>query len=378
VDFFQGKKSQIVWFTGALAFEKGHMKILDKHIGRQIVFGSFIALVVLVSIDLVFAYAREVDNIGRGDYDFKKSLLYTFLTAPRRANDFMPLAAIVGSMVMLGGLARNSEFIAMRSAGISVARIALAVLKGGLVLVLFALILGEAVMPFSEPYAQQMRSFATTKSTALKSEHGIWVRDGSNFVNIQQARLDGELRQLDIYEFDTEQKMHTIAHAKSAQYSDSAWTLFELEQVKLTGELLKTEKFSKARWEALFNPEVISVLAVKPEQLPVWRLMTYMDYLRVNGLATEPYEFAFWRKIMSPVAILIMLLLSVPFLFTSIRKSGAGQRILIGIVLGIGYYLVTNITGRVGEVYDLDPFLSSIIPSLIFLLAGIIGIRLAK
>ncbi|TNF98259.1 MAG: LPS export ABC transporter permease LptG [Gammaproteobacteria bacterium] len=351
------------------------MKIIDKHIGRQVVKGAVMTLVVLVAIDLVFAYAREVNDIGRGDYDFAKSLIYTFLTAPRRAYDFMPMAAIVGSMVMLGSLARNSEFIAMRSAGISVARISGSVIKSGLILVIIALVLGEVVTPFSEPYAQQMRSFATTKSTALRSEHGIWVRDGSNFINIQQARLDGELRELDIYEFDDSLKLRNIAHATSAQYEDSSWTLYDLEQIRLSKEELKLEKVAKARWDALFNPDVISVLAVKPEQLPIWRLTTYMDYLRVNGLTTEPYEFAFWRKITTPLAILIMLLLSVPFLFTSIRTSGAGQRIMIGIVLGIGYYLVTHLTGRLGEVYDFDPMLSSVIPSLIFLLLGIIGIR---
>jgi len=272
------------------------MKILDKHIGRHVVMGSLMALVILVAVDLVFAFGGEVNDIGEGDYDFLKSLFYTLLTAPRRAYDFMPMAAIVGSMVMLGGLASNSEFIAMRSAGISITQIALSISKAGLVLVGLALILGEGITPFSEPYAQQMRSFAQTQSTALKSENGIWARDGLSFVNILQLRPGGELRRLDIYEFDKDFRLLFKTHADRAVFQDDKWVLYNIEQVEIKPEAVHITNYKKANWGALLNPELLSVLAVKPEQLPIWRLVTYIDYLEANDLETEPYELPSGRK----------------------------------------------------------------------------------
>lgn len=354
------------------------MKILDRHIGRHVIIGSLMALVILVAIDLVLAFGSEVNDIGQGNYDFLKSIMYVLLTAPRRAYDFMPLAAIVGSMVMLGGLAGNSEFIAMRSAGFSIGQIALAISKGGLLLVLLALILGEAVTPFSEPYAQQMRSFAQTQSTALKSEHGIWARDGRSFVNILQLRPGGELRRLDIYEFDEDFKLRYMTHAESARFLDNAWVLYDIERVDLSPQGMDIKRYKQARWGALLNPELLSVLAVKPEQLPIWKLTTYIEYLETNELETEPYEFAFWQKITAPFAIIVMLLLSLPFVFSSLRTTGAGQRILVGIVLGIGYYLFAHVTGRMGEVYDFNPLLVSLMPILLFSGIGIAVLKLTR
>jgi lipopolysaccharide export system permease protein len=351
------------------------MKILDRHIRRHVVIGSLMALMILVAIDLVFAFGAEVSDIGQGDYDFLKSLVYVFLTAPRRAYDFMPLAAIVGSMVMLGGLAANSEFVAMRSAGVSVTQIGSSIVKAGLVLVILALILGEGITPFSEPYAQQMRSFAQTRSTALKSAHGIWARDGRSFVNILQLRPGGELRRLDIYEFDENYSLRYKTHADRAVFEDDAWVLYNIEQVEMKPEGLVIKRYEQAKWGALLNPDLLSVLAVKPEQLPIWRLTTYINYLQTNELETEPYEFAFWRKISAPFAILVMLLLSVPFLFSSLRSTGAGQRILIGIILGIGYFLLAHVIGRMGEVYNFSPFLSSLIPILLFTGIGFMALR---
>ena len=351
------------------------MKILGQHIGRHVVAGSLMALVILVALDLVFAFGAEVSDIGEGDYDFIKSLIYVLLTAPRRAYDFMPMAAIVGSMVVLGGLAANNEFTAMRSAGISIMQIAIAIAKAGLVLVLLALILGEGITPFSEPYAQQMRSFAQTRSTALKSEHGIWARDGRSFVNILQLRPGGELRRLDIFEFAEDFSLRFRTHADRAVFEDDAWMLYNIEQVEIKADGLDIKRYEQAKWSALLNPELLSVLAVKPEQLPIWRLTTYIDYLEVNELETEPYEFAFWRKISSPFAIIVMLWLTVPFVFSPLRSTGAGQRTLIGIVLGIGYFLLAHVTARMGEVYDFSPFLSNLAPILVFIGLGFVVMR---
>jgi lipopolysaccharide export system permease protein len=354
------------------------MKILDKYIGRHVVVGSLMALVILVSIDMVFAFGGEVADIGQGDYDFLKSLYYILLTAPRRAYDFIPMAAIVGSMVMLGGLASNSEFVAMRSAGVSITQIALSMVKGGLVLVLLALIVGETVAPFTEPYAQQMRTFARSQSTALKSENGIWARDGLSFVNILQLRPGGELRRLDIYEFDEDFQLRIKTHADRAVFEDNAWVLFNIEQVEVLPDKVEITNYKKAKWGALLNPDLLSVLAVKPEHLPIWRLTTYIDYLASNGLDTEPYKFAYWQKITAPFAIIVMLLLSVPFIFSSLRTTGAGQMTLIGIVLGIGYYLLVHVTGRMGEVYNFNPILTSITPIILFSAAGFISFRFTR
>ncbi len=351
------------------------MRIIDKHIARHVVVGSLMALVILVSIDLVFAFAAEATDIGEGDYSLGKSLLYVLLTAPRRAYDFMPMAAIVGSMVMLGGLASQSEFIAMRSAGVSAKQIAFAIMRGGMVLVLLALFLGEAVAPFTEPYAQQMRMFSQTQTTALKSTHGIWARDGLSYVNIINIKPDGELQNLDIYEFDEERHLRIKTTAGRAVFEDNAWTLYDITQVKLQQDGLETQRYEKAKWDALLNPELLSVLAVKPEQLPIWRLVTYMDYLKANGLETEPYQFAYWRKIVAPFAILIMLYLSVPFIFSSLRSTGAGQRTLIGIVIGIAYFLLSHVMGRLGEVYDYSAFLSNVIPAAFFLFVAMASLR---
>lgn len=359
------------------------MTILNRHIGRHVLSGAMMALVVLVGIDTAFALATEVSGIGTGEYGLAESLLYTALTVPRRAYDFLPLAAVVGSMVVLGGLAAQSEFVAMRGAGVSAAQITAAILRGGALLVLLAIILGEAVVPYSEFYAQQLRAFARTQSSVIKSRHGVWARDRGSFVNIAAVHPGGELRGVEIYEFDDAFALRVKTTARRAVFEQPgrdnvqgrAWMLHDITRFHFTERGIAVTTLDTTRWDAQLRPELLEVLAVKPEQLPVWRLVGYLDYLRENGLDTQPYVFALWGKVMAPFAILVMLYISAPFVFAPLRAGGAGQRIVIGIMLGAGYYLLSHSMGKIGQVYDLNPIFSNALPALLFALAGVPALR---
>jgi len=50
---------------------------------------------------------------------------------------------------------------------------------------------------------------------------------------------------------------------------------------------------------------------------------------------------------------------SVPFVFGGMRSVSSGQRIFIGILVGFGFYVVTQISTQMGQVYAMNPLLAS-------------------
>jgi len=58
-----------------------------------------------------------------------------------------------------------------------------------------------------------------------------------------------------------------------------------------------------------------------------------------------------------------------------LRSASAGQRIFIGILVGFGFYILSQITSQMGRVYNVEPLLATLTPSVIFLLAGIFTVR---
>ena len=127
--------------------------------------------------------------------------------------------------------------------------------------------------------------------------------------------------------------------------------------------------------QTLVTPELLSVVVLKPQTMSVVAISQLVDYLDENGLDAQRYRYAFWGRLMTPVSSLVMLLVSVPFVFGGLRSVSAGQRIFVGILVGFGFYVVSQISSQMGQVYALNPVISTLAPSLLFMIIGIRAIR---
>lgn len=69
-----------------------------------------------------------------------------------------------------------------------------------------------------------------------------------------------------------------------------------------------------------------------------------------------------------------MPILALSFVFGSLRVSGSGGRIMIGVLIGLGYYLASEMIANSGQVYDLNPALVTWLPSLALLAVTVFSI----
>ncbi len=69
------------------------------------------------------------------------------------------------------------------------------------------------------------------------------------------------------------------------------------------------------------------------------------------------------RKLAAPITVIVMMLVAVPFVIGSLRQSGAGQRLFIGVLFGVGFYLVNEVTSSTGLIYGLSPVVTAFLPT---------------
>ena len=351
------------------------MKILDRYIANHVIWGSLLALFVLVGLFSFIAFVDELDGVGRGDYTIPRAVEYILLTLPRRAFFLFPLAALVGTLVGLGILASNLELSVMRASGLSSMRIAMAVMKAGLLLAVIALLVGELLAPFAERLAQQRRSVAISDQLALNTNYGFWVRDGKSFINIRRVLPGNRMGEVYIYEFDADNRLRVATYAKSADFSAGEWFLHGIEQSEILPDRVVRRTVNKAVWKSLFQPDLVNVVAVKPESLSAFGLARYLTYLRENELSTARYELAFWNKVAYPMATLVMIFLALPLVLGRLRSVGVGQRIVVGALVGIAFHVINQVSGDLGLVYGLSPLISAFLPTLVFLGLGVLMMR---
>lgn len=353
------------------------IRILDRYIAQTVIGGSLVALLVLVSLAAFFSFLGQMDDL-KGDYQIVQAIQYVFLTLPSTAYEMFPSSVLLGSLISLGGLAANSELIVIRASGVTIKRLAWAILKSGFWLICIAVFLGEVVAPPSEQLGQALRSASRTGYITLQSGFGFWARDGNSFVQIQRVLPGAHLQFISIYSYDDERKLKSVTFANSAQYQGNRWLLQDIKKTDVAPDRIRSQHIQKMEWKSLLNPDMLDVLTVDPQNLSAFALLKYINYLKSNNLDSNAYQLAFWVKVVTPLASLVMLLVAIPFVFGALRSTSAGQRILVGVLVGIGFHLLNQGVNHTGIVYGFSPFVSATLPSILFAITGLYALKRIK
>lgn len=345
--------------------------ILGRYILRHMTQGSFLTLLILVSISLFFTFIGELDHIGRGYYDILHISEYIALRIPGKVVEFMPLAVLIGTMLSLGGLASNSEIIAMQAAGISVADLLRSVILSAMLLAFLTFVLADAIVPISETTAREMRSSAISNTPALSGKKGIWVKDGSQVIHIDVLRPGGRAEGIKIYQLDENRKLVQILIANRATQIKNQWRLEAGQSVQLRRNSVQTEDFDELIYTGKISNKLFDALLIEPRQMSSADLYEYKSFLVKNNLDDSVESLTFWQKVFAPLTVIVMCLLAVPFVLGSQRQGNAGQRLIVGILLGLAYVVVSRLITQFGVQINLLPVLNAIAPSVLFFILAL-------
>lgn len=347
------------------------MKIITRYLLKEITANVLLITLALIAMFLFFDLIQELESLGRGNYGLGKIMLFVLLSAPGHIYEVMPVAVLVGCMYSLGQFAHHSELIILRVSGISLLNIALSLLKIGLIFTLITFLVGEFITPLSEKMAQRMRLKATDSVIAQDFRSGLWVKDGNSFVNVEEVLADTTLLNIHIYEFDQKFRLRTGSHAKSGQFEEEQWTLKMVTQTHFDKDANHVNQLEKVTWHSLIRPELLNVLLVLPEKMSAWNLYSYINHLTINKQKATRYKMALWAKLIYPLACLVMVILALPFGFMQQRTTGASTKIFVGIMLGVLYQILNRTFVHLGLLNDWSPLFSAIVPTILFLIAGL-------
>ena len=347
------------------------MRLFDLYLGRVLLNQILLVLGVLVGVFVFVTFIDQVSYLGTGQYSLLDAIKYVLLSTPRIVYEVFPMAVLVGAILGLSLLAVDSELIVMRSSGISIGQITVAVLKLGFLLALVALLIGEFITPWSETLAQRGRAQALERNIEQKSNSGLWLRDKKTFVNVREVLPDLTLRDIRVFEFDSMSQLRALVYAGKGRYAESFWDLDDVRQTLIDEQgFTQVSEAPKARWNTAVTPQTMAVFLVQPDQLSLLQLRQYIAHLSANVQDTRNFELAYWSKLTLPVSAAVMLLLAIPFVFGSIRSGGMGRNLFIGIMIGITFFATSKALGYIVLVYHMPPLVGAILPTVAFAAAA--------
>ena len=349
----------------------GRIRKIDRHIGRQTLQTVFLMLAALVFLFSFFELLSQLNDVGKGQFRLVDAFIYVALTVPRQAVILMPISALLGCTVALGLMADHQELTAMQAAGISVRRISTSVVGTSIVLMLITLFVTEYVAPPLDQYARLRRSEARFGKTVLMSKSGFWVRQDQFFIHVAGTISKGQATDIELYELDPEGQISRFLHARTATLQkDQSWLLEDVTQQVVEGDVIHNRSIDAYRLTRFLTPHQMQIFKLPPDSLSLSDLFTYVRSLKARRQNAENYDQAFWQKICQPVTTAVMVLLALTFIFGPVRMRSAGKRIAIGVIVGIMLYLLNQVLGHMGILFNIPPVLTTLVPvSLILLFA---------
>ena len=134
---------------------------------------------------------------------------------------------LIGALLGLGILARGSELVVVRAAGVSVMRIAVSAWIAGLLIAMLTALLGEVVAPPVQKFARQQKAFSKFSDVSFAGSGSAWVKDGSTIISVHEQSGDNLFGGVYVFRFSGPLVLLSVGHASRAILGETAghWRL---------------------------------------------------------------------------------------------------------------------------------------------------------
>jgi lipopolysaccharide export system permease protein len=256
------------------AWRRVRIKRADRLVWGSVLASVLIAWLVLVGLDTFINFAKQVGDIGRNGYTLGQAVAYILLTVPRRVYDWFVFAALIGSLMGLGGLGASGELTALRAAGMSKLRICLSAAALVLVLMAGVFLLGETAAPAGEQRAQNIQLTMRSGHLGITQRSGLWAKDGDTIINAKaalartvQGRPSVELADVRVFGFNAAGELTSFQWAKTATQKGGQWIMHAVRSTAISPQGAHSTFAKQRSWKSGLDPQVLE-LSVESSSSP--------------------------------------------------------------------------------------------------------------
>lgn len=328
--------------------------IVAKHVTKTTALAMLGATAILAALQVLFTYMGELGSLEK-DYGAWQALIYVLWSAPQYLYEILPISALIGAVLGLGTLASNSELIVMRASGISLWRIVGWVMRSAMLLVVLSFLLSEFVVPYTNEHAKSVKNHRSVAE--LGEVNGYWTREGQRFIYIDYANSKGQLKHVQMLDFDQNYRLDSVLNAEQGQFvKDGQWTLDNAKQMKILEQgnanlIQDTEQILPLA----LQPKYVHMVTIDPEDLAPTQLVSFMSYMHQYSQVPKTYLLAFWQKVGAPFSLIALVLIACSFIFGPLRQHSMGFRLVIALFVGLGFYYMQDFLGYASLVYSPSP-----------------------
>jgi lipopolysaccharide export system permease protein len=356
------------------------LPILDGYLLREMVspflfaFGAFL---LFWALNIFFLAADYIINQHAPIF---LVLRFVIFRVPQAIPMAFPFACLFAALLAMGRVMGDNEVTAMRTAGISVMRIALSPLLFGFTMFLVAYVMNEWVAPASVELSTRTFYQIIYHTDALPVEPQFFRKDpdtGNTFYVTQVAPDNKTMLDVQIFKPAKYGPWNETLQAKRATVAGSTLVLHDVIDTRYNNDgFLTNQQHVKDVTIGLPLGETASQFVSQVNNDP-WTmssksLRTQVNALQsqgIGGTAMGNLQINLANKLAWPFACFIGVVVAVP-LALRFGKRGRTLGIALAIIAFFVYYLMTSAASAFGRNGAINPFVAAWLPNIIMGAAG--------
>jgi len=345
------------------------MKIIDFYIAKQVIKSSLLTLLVFVLIFAFFHFLEELDN----HYPISAKLEYLIYALPKIADTVLVFSFFIGTVIALGMLTENKENHIFVTGTLSLRQIIFKSIFFSISVSIILLVVSEIFTPNFTSKSIEIKALASNQHV-INSNKNIWIKKGSTFINISEAVSEKKLNKLTEFEFDDEMRLIKIQTSKVGIIKDDSLELqqtFSVNLENINGFDALSPEYRNTKESSLQLTEFNS-FSKKVSTMNLLDLFSFFFDAKENNLNYNEYINEIFSRLLKPLNLLALLLLGLPLVINLDRTASLSKLIFIGVSLALVINLSTKILDITSQRFGMSIFLSSSIPTITLLIAGVI------
>jgi lipopolysaccharide export system permease protein len=323
---------------------------------------AFLAvLLVVLLVDVVEQLRRAADT----EAGFGEVIRLALFHAPALMLEILPFLALIAALACFARLARSSELVVTRAAGVSVWRLlAPALVAAALLGVVSFAVFNPIASGLLQRFERLEARWINDRTSLLSvSDNGLWLRQATGeeqtVIQAQRSNADGtRLWRVTLFRFGADDRLEGRIEAGRAVLEPGRWVLHDVREWRLDeaaqeadgGErqgLLWTDLAQMTLPTDLTRDQILESFA-SPKTISFWALPRFIGSLEAAGVSATRHRMHWQAQLAQPVLLAAMVLIGAAFSMRHVRFGGLGVMALGAIATGLIYFFLANVTQAFG------------------------------
>jgi lipopolysaccharide export system permease protein len=345
------------------------VRILDRYLLRE--FSTYLALGLLGFI-CIFTVVDVIDKIDVFlDHHAPGGLVarYYLYRAPEVVVQVLPVALLLATFLALGQLNKYGELTAMRSGGLSLARILAPVFAVAACSVLVSLVLGEVVVPRANrerdrTYEEQIQRLS--KGPATERADVTYLGAGGRIYYMRLYVVpERRMHEVSVQQFRRGELVMRI-DAPEATWDGHRWVFGSGYLRNFHDGEERGRAFDRLAIDSIAEPpDNFARERRRPDQMNYLELREHIGTLRSSGARVANYLVDLHMKLAFPLINLIVILIGAP-VATRLRATSAALGFGLSVTISFAYYAFMQSGKALGHNGALPPYVAAWLGDIVF------------